>query len=562
MESMKKVRLCYMNRKWWQEAVVYQIYPKSFQDSNGDGIGDLRGIMKRMDYLKELGVNTIWLCPINASPMKDGGYDISDYMKIDPSFGTNEDFKELIECAKKAGIRVLMDLVVNHCSDQHEWFKQAVADPNSKYADYFIIEETDGEVPNNLRCYNGYSAWERIGDSNRFYFHCFSKEQPDLNWECEELRHEIIDMMLYWQKMGVAGFRVDAIGNLKKSPKVFEHQPLPTDGTDGMAAIDPYVLLQDGIEDFLGELKREVFDKYDMMTVAEVSVPEDKVKQYTGENGLFSMVFDFTYTDLDVHRINGLEWKRPWTYAELKNRIMTSQEILQKHSWGSPYLENHDQCRSGNKYIPAEDLGYESKTALGALYFFLRGTPFIYQGQELGMENYPFADITEIRDPFAIKRYEQELEQGNDVEADMDYFRQRGRDNSRIPMQWDASVYAGFSEVEPWINVHPDHDQINVEAELEQEPSVLKFYKEMIRLRTKSEYSEILTFGDFRAVETAEDTFFCYDRVLRDRTLRVMVNLCSQPLELPEKLQGGKAILNNLETYSGTSLQPYQAVIL
>ena len=234
-----------MNRKWWQEAVVYQIYPKSFQDSNGDGIGDLRGIMKRMDYLKELGVNTIWLCPINASPMKDGGYDISDYMKIDPSFGTNEDFKELIECAKKAGIRVLMDLVVNHCSDQHEWFKQAVADPNSKYADYFIIEETDGEVPNNLRCYNGYSAWERIGDSNRFYFHCFSKEQPDLNWECEELRREIIDMKLYWQKMGVAGFRVDAIGNLKKSPKVFEHKPLPTDGTDGMAAIDPYVLLQD-----------------------------------------------------------------------------------------------------------------------------------------------------------------------------------------------------------------------------------------------------------------------------------------------------------------------------
>ena len=545
-----------MNKKWWQEAVVYQIYPKSFQDANGDGNGDLKGIIERMDYLKELGVNTIWLCPINASPMKDCGYDISDYRKIDPSFGTNEDFRELIAVAKKSGIRVLMDLVVNHCSDQHKWFQEAAADPNSKYAKYFIIEETDGEAPNNLRCYNGCSAWERIGESNRFYFHCFAKEQPDLNWECEELRREIIDMMLYWQKMGVAGFRVDAIGNLKKSPKVFEHKPLPADGNDGMASINPYVLLQDGIEDFLGELKQEVFDKYDMMTVAEVSVPEDKVEKYTGENGLFSMVFDFTYTDLDVHRINGLEWKRPWTYAELKNNIMLSQEILQRHSWGSPYLENHDQCRSVNKYIPAEEIGYESKTALGALYFFLRGTPFIYQGQEIGMENYPFADITEIRDPFAISRYEQE------VEADMDYFRQRGRDNARIPMQWDASVYAGFSKVKPWIQVHPDHEKINVETEQKAERSVLKFYKEMIRLRTKSEFHEILTFGDFRAVQTAEDTFFCYDRVLDNKTLRVMINLCGQSVEIPENLRGNQVILNNLETYSDADLQPYQAVIL
>ncbi|MDE6055101.1 MAG: hypothetical protein K2G55_15395 [Lachnospiraceae bacterium] len=374
-----------MKKKWWQESIVYQIYPKSFQDTNGDGIGDIQGIIRHLDYLNNLGINMIWLCPINVSPMKDTGYDIADYYKVDPSLGTNEDLEELVRCADGYGIKIIMDLVVNHCSDQHRWFKKAIENPDSKYASYFIIEETDGSVPNNIRCYNGTSAWERIGDSNRYYYHAFAKEQPDLNWENPSVRKEIIDMMKFWQKKGIAGFRIDAIGNLKKSKEVFERKMYAPDGNDGLVSQEAFILMQDGIDEYLKELQDEVFDQYDMFTVAEVNVPEVKMPDFMGEDGFFSTVFDFTYTDLDIEKISGVEWKREWTIKEFKENIFQSQNAIQKCGWGSPYLENHDQPRSVNKYIPKEDLGYESKTALATLYFFLRGTPFIYQGQELGM---------------------------------------------------------------------------------------------------------------------------------------------------------------------------------
>ncbi len=551
-----------MSSKWWKNAIVYQIYPKSFQDTNSDGNGDLQGIIRRLDYLKELGINTIWLCPINVSPMMDNGYDIADYYKVDSSFGSNEDLEELVHKASQRGIRVLMDLVVNHCSDQHPWFQRALENPDSKYASYFIIKETNGEVPNNIRSYNAVSAWERIGDSNRFYFHSFAKEQPDLNWENPQLRKEIKEMMKFWQQKGIAGFRVDAIGNLKKSKETFMIGTLPPDGDDGMVSVDKYVLMQDGIEEYLQELKDEVFDKYDMMTVAEVSVPEARMERFIGENGLFSMVFDFTYTDLDVEKRNGKEWKKPWTAAELKKKIFDSQNSIQKHGWGSPYLENHDQPRSVNKYIPKNEISYESKTALGALYFFLRGTPFIYQGQEIGMENYPFRDAGDLRDPFAIGRYQKSVADGEDAEADMEYFRERGRDNSRTPMQWDNSLYAGFSDTEPWIQVNPNYKQINVEEELGREQSVYHFYQKMIALRKDSQYGKTLTFGTFEAIETEQDALIGYRRVDDNYIMTIWVNLGNEAVELPGQTVMHNVILNNRTELVEGRLLPYQAIVI
>ncbi len=550
-----------MKEKWWKSAIVYQIYPKSFQDTNNDGIGDIRGIIERLDYIKNLGVNTIWLCPINVSPMMDNGYDIADYYKVDASFGTNEDLEELVQKAKERDIKVLMDLVVNHCSNEHEWFKEAVRNPESKYASYFIIEETDGKKPNNMRCYNATSAWERIGDSNRFYFHSFSKEQPDLNWENKELRKEIIEMMKFWQKKGIAGFRIDAIGNIKKSKEALAQKPIPADGTDGMASMENHVLMQDGIEDFLQELKEEVFDKYDMMTVAEVGVSEEKMERFIGEDGLFSMVFDFTYTDMDIEKRNGKEWKREWTVKELKEKIFQSQNAIQKHGWGSPYLENHDQPRAVDKYIPKGEICYESKTALAALYFFLRGTPFIYQGQEIGMENYPFSDVSELRDPFAIDRYEQSVKKGEDTKKDMEYFRARARDNSRTPMQWDDSIYAGFSKVQPWINVNPDYKEINVKDQMQNVQSVYHFYQKMISLRKDDTYGNTLTFGDFKAVSTDTDTLIGYKRTDEKYEITVWVNFSNEIADLPENEKMTNVILNNRTERKEQKLLPYQTIV-
>lgn len=549
-----------MKEKWWQKSVVYQIYPKSFQDTNGDGIGDIQGIIRHLDYLNNLGVNMIWLCPINVSPMKDNGYDIADYYKVDPSFGTNEDLEELVRCANGYGMKIIMDLVVNHCSDQHKWFREAVEKPDSKYASYFIIEETDGNEPNNIRSYNGTSAWERIGDSNRFYFHAFAKEQPDLNWENKSLREEIIHMMEFWQKKGIAGFRIDAIGNLKKSKATFERKIFEPDGNDGMVSVEPFILMQDGIEEYLKELRDEVFDKYDMFTVAEVNVPENKMPEFIGENGLFSTVFDFSYTDLDMEKIGGKEWKRNWTVKELKEKIFHSQNMIQKCGWGSPYLENHDQPRSVNKYIPEKDLGYESKTALATLYFFLRGTPFIYQGQELGMENYPFKCIEEMRDQYAVDRYVQAEKCGEDAQKVFDYLRARGRDNARTPMQWNTDPYAGFSTVMPWIDVNPNYVSINSQ-QLKEPKSVFGYYKEMIRLRSNSEYAKTLTYGDFRSIVTEEDNFICYSRYDERYEITILINFGADMISLPDGLKAGKVLLNNRMERDGT-LHSYQAIVM
>jgi glycosidase len=550
-----------MLTKWWKEAVVYQIYPKSFKDSNGDGFGDLNGITEKLDYIKDLGADVIWLCPINCSPMLDHGYDISDYYHIDPIFGSDDDYIRLIREAKSKGIKVLMDLVVNHCSDKHAWFQDVLDNEDSPYKDYFLIEKTDdGSAPNNLRCYTGGPAWTKIS-GGRWYFHSFAKEQPDLNWENPRLRDDILNMMKYWLGLGVAGFRIDAIGNLKKNKAVFEHGTLEPDGPDGMRNVQEYILMQPGIEQFFAQMKEKVFTPFDAMTVAELSVPYDRLSEFAGENGYFSMVFDFSYTDIDVERRDGYEWKRRWNMGELKEKLLQSQMQLQKYGWGSPYLENHDQPRSVSKYIPRKDMSDTSKKALAMLYFMLRGTPYIYQGQEIGMENCPFGSIDNYRDPVAIERYQ---DCGNDEEKKMavlDYLEKRGRDHSRTPMQWDDTDYSGFSEVRPWIMVNPDHKVINVRKELGDDESVLSFYKTMIKLRQKSEYSRILTYGDFQKAEESEDCVIAYFRKLDDRRMLIAVNLSDQEQKMEKiDLSDAKIVLNNYAS-CGNRLKPYQAIL-
>ncbi|HIQ95722.1 MAG TPA: alpha-glucosidase [Candidatus Limivivens merdigallinarum] len=551
-----------MERKWWQDTVVYQIYPKSFMDTNGDGIGDLRGIIGRLDYIKSLGVNVIWLSPINRSPMRDNGYDISDYYQVDPSFGTNKDLEELIREANQRGLKVLLDLVVNHVSVEHKWFQEMLKNPDSPYGDYFIIRETeDGKEPNNFRSYFGGSVWERIGDSNRFYFHAFAKEQPDLNWENPKLRQEIYDMMTYWQEKGIAGFRVDAIGNIKKSETILSNCRMPADAEDGLCDIHAYVINQPGIGEFLGEMRDQVFKRFDSMTVAEIVVPEKDLEAYIGDNGYFSMVFDFSYADIDTNGITRPCDFAKWNLEDLKRCIFTSQENYQKYGWAAPYLENHDQPRSLDKYLEDGEINYYSTTMLGTLYFFLRGTPYLYQGQELGMSNYPFADISEFKDIDALNKYEKAKEMGDSEEKILDFLRRRSRDNARTPMQWSKAPNAGFSKGTPWLAVNPNYSQVNVESEETEEQSVLHFYRDMIRLRRTSEYRDTLVYGRFEGIRTENTEDFVYRRTGEEREVIVAINYSKEPRSWCVEREGYEVLLNNYDRLE-EQMQPYQAVVL
>lgn len=527
----KNTRTSEMKKCWWKDAVVYQIYPKSFCDSNQDGIGDLRGIIQKLPYLEKLGVNVLWLCPVYCSPMDDGGYDISDYYHIHPMFGTDADMDELIERADEMGMKVLMDLVVNHTSDEHAWFQEALKDPDSKYADYYIFRETeDGNPPNNWRSYFGGSAWERVGDSSRFYLHAFSKKQPDLNWENEELREEIYEMINYWLDKGLGGFRIDAVCNIKKS---MEYGNFPPDGEDGLRYIGDWILNRPGIEEFLMELSERTFRPHNSMTVAEANVPPHLLERFIGEDGFFSMVFDFSYTDIDVPDTG--EWFRPrhFTVKELREKIFKSQELVQHIGWGAVYLENHDQNRSVNKYIPEEDIHYYSKTMLASLFLFLRGTPFIYQGQEIGMENTRMDSMADYDDIATHGQYARARKAGLDEERAFDIVAKRSRDNSRTPMQWNHGRNAGFSDADkPWMKVNKNYTKINVGYEEDDKNSVLHFYRELIRLRRESVYSHILVHGKFVPYDAKNDCVIAYERVWEDSGILIFHNFQNQDAEV------------------------------
>ena len=555
-----------LDKKWWKKEVGYQIYPRSFYDSNNDGIGDLNGITEKLDYLKDLGITLIWVCPIFKSPMDDNGYDISDYYDVNPEFGTKEDLEKLIVEAEKREIKVILDLVINHTSDEHEWFLEALKNPKSKYRNYYIFKRGEnGLPPTNWRSHFGGSAWEKVegeADENgneMYYLHLFTKKQPDLNWENPEVRKELYKMVNYWLEKGIAGFRVDAINSIKKDARYLD---LPVDGADGMAHNVEYTLNQPGIEEFLSELAKETFKKYNAMTVAETPMLEyERYNDFIGEDGFFSMIFDFSYADLDMTKGGFYYSLRDIPTIELRDAIFESQLTQQKYGWGAPFLENHDLPRSLNKFF-GEKANETNAKLLGNVFFFLRGTPFIYQGQEIGMNNFVRSDISEFDDIASKDQYQRALGEGFSSEEALYFVNKRSRDNSRTPMQWDNSKNAGFSKDEnskSWIKLTGSQAITNVKKQLSNENSIFNHYKKMINLRQNGKYSDCLTFGDFIPAPLENEKIIAYVRKYKNQKVLCISNFSEkrQEIKLSEiakvlgekEIRVGEILINNFDGF-------------
>ncbi|MFQ9924227.1 MAG: alpha-glucosidase [Beduini sp.] len=543
--------------EWWKNEIAYQIYPRSFKDTNHDGVGDIKGITEKLDYLENLGVTLLWLCPIYKSPMDDNGYDISDYYDINPEFGTMQDLEELIQEAKKKNIKIIMDLVINHTSDEHPWFKEAIANPDSPYRDYYIFKSAkDNKEPTNWRSVFGGSVWKKVEGTNDYYFHAFSQRQPDLNWENPQMRQDLYKMINWWLEKGIAGFRVDAINFIKKDQC---YQDGPVDGTDGLSACFAFSRNQPGIEKFFEEMKRETFAKHNCMTVAEaVGVNYPDLGIFIGEQGCFSMMFDFNYSNFDIGEDE--EWfkRKTWTPKEYRELLFTGQREIQKIGWVASFLENHDQPRSIDKLIVnEEDRNYYSKTMLAGMFFNLRGTPFIYQGQEIGMVNFTRQSIDEFNDIGSIGQYQRAIEEGYSKEEALHFVNLRSRDNTRTPMHWDDSEYAGFSDVKPWIKMMDNYKEINVAKQLNNEPSVFQFYKKMIALR-KAE--SILVEGDFEEILEMPDDVIAYSRESAEGKISCLCNFSPNILKIREIK--GSVLLNNYTEYQLGELKPFQFVMI
>ena len=555
-----------LDKKWWKKEVGYQIYPRSFYDSNNDGIGDLNGITEKLDYLKNLGITLIWVCPIFKSPMDDNGYDISDYYDVNPEFGTKEDLEKLIAEAEKRGIKVILDLVINHTSDEHEWFLEALKNPESKYRNYYIFKRGEnGLPPTNWRSHFGGSAWEKVEgeadeDGNEMYYlHLFTKKQPDLNWENPEVRKELYKMVNYWLEKGIAGFRVDAINSIKKDE---DYLNLPVDGADGLAHNVKYTLNQPGIEEFLSELAKETFKKYNCMTVAETPMLEyERYNDFIGEDGFFSMIFDFSYADLDMTKGGFYYSLRDIPTIELRDAIFESQLTQQKYGWRAPFLENHDLPRSLNKFF-GEKANETNAKLLANVFFFLRGTPFIYQGQEIGMDNFVRNDISEFDDIASKDQYQRALGEGFSSEEALYFVNKRSRDNSRTPMQWDNSKNAGFSKDEnskSWIKLTGSQATTNVADQINDKDSIFSHYKKMIDLRQNGKYSDCLTFGDFLSVPLENEKFIAYVRKYKNQKVLCISNFSElkQEVKLSEiakalgekEIKIGEILINNFDGF-------------
>lgn len=554
-----------MEKTWWQNKVAYQIYPKSFCDSNGDGIGDLRGIISRLDYLKELGVDIIWLSPIYKSPLVDQGYDISDYYSIDPRFGTMEDMEELLAEAKKRDMYIVMDLVVNHCSDQHEWFKKAMADPDGEYGQYFYIREgKDGKTPCNWRSYFGGSVWEPVpGHENKYYLHLFAKEQPDLNWENPNLRKEIYRMINWWLQKGLAGFRIDAIINIKKD---LRFQDFETDREDGLSDITLMLEQAKGVGVFLYEMKEETFAKYGAFTVGEVfNEKAEELPEFIGENGHFSTMFDFNET---VFGSSDKGWydRTKITGEDYKRCCFESQRKVGDIGFLSNIIENHDEPRGVSHYLPSGEVTEDSKKMLGGLNFMLRGLPFIYQGQELGMENCKFSDISEIDDISTLDQYRVAIEAGLSEKEAFEAVIDMSRDNARTPFPWNDDKNAGFTTGTPWLKINPDYVRINAKEQMERKDSVFHFYRKLIALRKSEEYSEAVVYGTCEPVLEEQKNLMAYFRRGKEKTLLVIGNFQKegQSVRLPEKMK--KVLINNKKELSQEAdtlhMEGYQFVVL
>lgn len=532
-----------MQKKWWHDKVAYQIYPKSFCDTNGDGIGDLRGIISKLDYLKELGVDIIWLSPIYKSPFVDQGYDISDYYAIAEEFGTMEEFDELLAEAKKRDMYLIMDLVVNHCSDKHEWFQKALADPDGPYADYFYFRKgKNGNPPSNYRSYFGGNCWEPVPGSDKYYFHMFAKEQPDLNWENPKLREEIYRMINWWLDKGLAGFRIDAIINIKKDLAFPDMEP---DGDDGLASCWRMVENVEGVDALLEDLKNHTFAKKDAFTVGEVfNIGVEDLPDFIGENGHFSTIFDFSAHILSDGE-HGWYDAPPISFDAWKKAITDSQMRVQNVGFEANIIENHDEPRGVSRFLPDYAQNADGAKMLGTVSVLLRGIPFIYQGQEIGMQNARFNSVDEFDDISTKDQYRMAREAGlSDAEA-LAVCSVMSRDNARTPMQWKDAPQAGFTSGTPWLKVNDNYPVINVEKEEGQLDSVLHYYRKLIALRKSGEYRELFTYGKFEPAYENADHVMAYYRILQGRRVLVAANFGTDTIELDWEVPAKKVLLSN-----------------
>ena len=533
-----------MEKDWWKGKVAYQIYPKSFKDSNGDGVGDLNGITEKLDYLQDLGIDILWLSPIYKSPFIDQGYDISDYYSIAEEFGTMEEFDELLAEAKKRNMYIIMDLVINHCSDKHEWFQKALADPDGEYADYFYFRKgKDGNPPSNYRSYFGGNCWEPVPGTDKYYFHMFAKEQPDLNWENPTLRKKLYDMINWWLEKGLAGFRIDAIINIKKD---LDFPNLEPDGADGLAGCWRMVENVEGVGEYLEDLKKNTFEKYDAFTVAEVfNMHKDELSQFIGENGHFSTIFDFSAHALsngahgwyDAPDINFNDWRKT---------IINSQLQVQKCGIEANIIENHDEPRGVSRFLPEYARNPLGTKMLGTVSVLLRGIPFIYQGQEIGMQNAVWNDVKEYNDINTIDQYNLAISAGLSDKEALAVCSKMSRDNARTPVQWSDSDNAGFTTGTPWLKVNSNYKDINVQNQENDPDSVLNYYRKLVATRKSPEYKEVFTYGVFESAYEDTEYVMAYYRVSDNQRILVAANFGKDAKTIELKFPVKKVVLSNV----------------
>lgn len=513
-----------MKRNWWKGAVAYQVYPRSFNDSNGDGIGDLPGLIEKLDYLENLGIDVIWLSPMYPSPNDDNGYDISDYKGIMSEFGTMNDFDQLLSSIHQRGMKLILDLVVNHTSDEHPWFIESKSSKTNEKRDWYIWADPkpDGSEPNNWESIFNGSTWEFDESTKQYYFHLFSKKQPDLNWENPDVRQAVFEMMNWWFEKGIDGFRVDAITHIKKN---FEAGDLPVpDGKKFAPAFD-VDMNQPGIQEWLQEMKDKSLSRYDIMTVGEANgvTPNDAEEWVGEENGKFNMIFQFEHLGLWSTGDTKFDVK---SYKQVLNRW---QKQLENVGWNALFIENHDQPRRVSTWGDDKNYWYESATSHATAYFLQQGTPFIYQGQEIGMTNYPFESIESFNDVAVKTEYQIVKKEGGDVNQLLDKYKMENRDNARTPMQWNNSINAGFTTGKPWFHVNPNYTEINVKQQLNDKFSILSYYKALIQLK-KSDL--IYIYGKFNMVDAENKQVFAYTRTFKNNTVLIVANLTNEVSEL------------------------------
>lgn len=554
-----------MEKRWWKESVVYQIYPRSFCDSNGDGIGDLNGITGKLDYLKELGIDVIWLSPVYKSPNDDNGYDISDYQAIMDEFGTMEDFDRMLATAHEKGIKIMMDLVVNHTSDEHKWFIESRKSTDNPYRDYYIWRpaKEDGSLPNNWgSCFSG-PAWEYDKTTDMYFLHLFSKKQPDLNWDNPVVRQEVFDMMNWWLKKGVDGFRMDVISLISKEPGLPDKEPgINGYATFNVSANGPHV------HEYLQEMRQKALNNADTITVGECSgVTLEEAKKYArSDEKELNMVFQFEHMDVDSDEKAGKWTTRKMDLRDLKKILTRWQKGLQDIAWNSLYWENHDQPRSVSRFGNDSDEYREiSAKMLATCIHMMQGTPYVYQGEELGMTNCPFNTLDNFRDLESINAFHELTEQGKMTEEDMmAAIGYKGRDNARTPMQWDDSAYAGFSTANPWIMVNPNYTKINAKDQVNREDSVFKYYQKLIKLRHES---ELIVYGTYDLILDDDKDIYAYIRTLGDEKLIVYCNFSenTRKVEIPEEFVNKKVLISNYSDAKANpkiTLRPYEAIVI